>query len=648
MSQFQATSFILATAGHVDHGKSALVRALTGTDPDRLPEEKARGITIDLGFAALTLAAPAGASGSHYQLGIIDVPGHEDFVKNMVAGVGSIDVAILIVAADDGWMPQTEEHLQILTYLDVRHAVIALTKSDLAGDIDASVGAVRERLSGTAFADSPIVPTSVITGAGLDELKIQLARVLSQTPPPMDIGKPRLPVDRVFTLKGIGTIVTGTLTGGTLRRGQTVVAQPASRPTHIRTIQTHNREVDVAVQGSRVALNLPDLRPADGRANRTPDTVARGDVITLAEFGKPSRAVDVLIERSGRTISPDARPRPLKNGASVHVHHGSGSFAARVILLDADVLAAGEKSLARLSAEEPVFAFVGDRFVIRDWPEQHTLAGGVVLDADPSSGSARREKQRMLLEARSQSPFDASAYVASQLKLDGFANAGLLLLKSRFSRGDIGEAIKRLGDAKQIVVESELVADQAQWSALKTRAIETIDGYHQNHPEHVGLPLVELRKALHSSAAFDAMVANLSRDGFVRAGAAIRRVAHRPSLPPKLSGAGARLRGALAARPFDPPSRKELAPDDVSFGALKFLLSTGEAVEISSEIVLGAEAYDHAIALIRGHLKIHQAATVSELKTLLNSSRRIMVPLLEYLDKQGITRREGDKRRLGS
>ena len=210
--------FILATAGHVDHGKSALVRWLTGTDPDRLPEEKARGITIDLGFAQLTLTS-AQPGGPIFHLGVIDVPGHEDFVKNMVAGVGSVDLALLVVAADDGWMPQTEEHLQILSYLAVDRAVIALTKSDLAADVQASIQAIRDRVAGTRFAESPIVPVSVVAGRGLDELKAAMWQVLAGTVPPQDLGKPRLPVDRVFTVKGVGTVVTGTLTGGSFRRG---------------------------------------------------------------------------------------------------------------------------------------------------------------------------------------------------------------------------------------------------------------------------------------------------------------------------------------------------------------------------------------------------------------------------------------------
>src|SRR5271170_7898668 len=238
--------FMVATGGHVDHGKSALVKALTGTDPDRLPEEKSRGITIDLGFAHLEIPSSAPEDGP-LSLGIVDVPGHEDFVKNMVAGVGSIDLALLVVAADDGWMPQTEEHLQILTYLGVHRAVIALTKIDLVADEQAASDRIRERLRGTlftetlGFADAPIVPTSVVAGRGLDDLRAALARVLAEAPPSDDIGKPRLAVDRIFTLRGVGTVVTGTLAGGTLRRGQEVTIQPSGKKTRIRNMQSHNR-----------------------------------------------------------------------------------------------------------------------------------------------------------------------------------------------------------------------------------------------------------------------------------------------------------------------------------------------------------------------------------------------------------------------
>lgn len=344
--------FIVATAGHVDHGKSALVKALTGTDPDRLPEEKSRGITIDLGFAHLEL--PSSKPGNPpYLLGIVDVPGHEDFVKNMVAGVGSIDLALLVVAADDGWMPQTEEHLQILTYLGVSRAVVALTKIDLAPDEQAATRAIREKLRDTPFTSAPIIPTSVISGRGFEGLKAALANVLAETPPPADIGKPRLPVDRVFKLQGIGTVVTGTLTGGTLRRGQTVVIQPSGKKARIRTIQSHNREVDVSGPGTRTALNLPDL-------NALGD-VLRGDTVTLDVFGGPSRIVDVQLE-----LAPRAG-RSLKDGSRVRAHHGSCNVAAHVALYKCKQLGAGERAFGQLRLEKPSFLFAGDRFILRDW-----------------------------------------------------------------------------------------------------------------------------------------------------------------------------------------------------------------------------------------------------------------------------------------
>src|SRR5580658_921677 len=395
--------FILATAGHVDHGKSALIKALTGTDPDRLPEEKLRGITIDLGFAHLELRDPAGG-GAPIVLGIVDVPGHEDFVKNMVAGVGSIDLAMLVVAADDGWMPQTEEHLQLLSYLGVTRAVIALTKIDLAQDEQAATAAVRDRLAGTPFAKAAIVPTSVVASRGLDDLKAALARTLANAPPPADIGKPRLPVDRVFKLQGIGTVVTGTLTGGELRRGQTVAIQPIGKTARIRNIQSHNRDVEASVPGSRTALNL---------SLDSVDDIHRGEVITLNDFGMPSDVLEVLIEISSRAV------HAIKDDARVHVHHGSGSVAARVAFRKPRSLAPGERSVAQLRLEAPAFVLAGDRFIARDWAERNTLAGGIILDPDGNRKLFRGEARAQFLDSRAESPGDISRLIASQAAYQG-------------------------------------------------------------------------------------------------------------------------------------------------------------------------------------------------------------------------------------
>jgi selenocysteine-specific elongation factor len=627
--------FIVATAGHVDHGKSALIKALTGTDPDRLPEEKLRGITIDLGFAHLDVPSPASPP-STFLLGVVDVPGHEDFVKNMVAGVGSIDLALIVVAADDGWMPQTEEHLQILSYFGVRHAVVALTKADLAADEGGAVSTIRERLRNSPFVNAPIVATSVVTGRGLSELRAALSRELAATPPPRDIGKPRLPVDRVFTLPGIGTVVTGTLFGGTLRRGQSVLLQPSGKTTRIRRIQSHGHDVDTSGPGTRTALNLADLDALED--------VHRGDVVTLADLGDPSDCLDVLLE-----ISPRAS-RTIKDGLRVRAHHGSGNVAAHVALVTGKEIAAGTRALAQLRLEAPAFVFVGDRFTVRDWSEQHTLAGAVVLDPDAARKGLRTQARQQWLDLVSASMEDAGRLAAAFVARDGATGRAHLLVKSNVSAPDIAAATARLASEGAVVLAGEFVCDAGRWQALRRQAEAAIDAAHRDRPEHLGLSLTDLRGMLEpdlpSGELFDALVAALCERDFARVGSMVRRAGHRPALPESLQGAGMKLRQALTARPLEPPSRKELAPDALSQRALRFLMESGEVVDISADLVMSAQAVTEATSVIRQFIREHGPATVSELRQAINTSRRIVVPLLEYLDRTFVTLRQGDRRAL--
>jgi len=633
--------YILATAGHVDHGKSSLVQALTGTDPDRLPEEKARGITIDLGFAHLDVPATGGMT---YRVGIVDVPGHEDFVKNMVAGVGSVDLALLVVAADDGWMPQTEEHLQILTYLGVRRGVVALTKVDIAESEQVVTDEIRGKLDGTPLAEATIVGTSVVTGRGLDELRSALSSELARTPPQRDIGKPRLAVDRAFSLRGVGTVVTGTLTGGPLRRGQGVVVQPRGVPSRVRTVQSYNREVEQATPGARVALNLPDLHAGDDSHGAA--SVSRGDVVTLAELGRGGDTIDVSLD-----ISPRAQlTKPLKQATLVRFHHGSGNAPASVYIHGASTLWAGQRVLAQFRFDAPVFAFAGDRFIVRDWPEQHTLAGGIVLDPDASRRGFRSEQRRQFLQPRADHPGDADAFADSEIAHVGASRGESLLVKSRFSGAEVSEALRKLSGNGKLVEHGEVVAEVAWWEGLKQLALRSIEAAHSAHPEELGLRLTDLRQALGREMGradvFEPLVAELCRDGCVRTGMVIRLSGHRPALPPRLQPAGARIRIALAAKPLDPPSRKQLASDPTSQQALHFLVQTGEAIEIGSELVLQSQTYANAVEAVRNLLVRQHAATVSELKQAVNTSRRLMVPLLEKLDRDGVTLRQGDKRIL--
>ena len=626
--------FILATAGHVDHGKSALVRALTGTDPDRLPEEKLRGITIELGFAQLELRMPDVL----LSIGIVDVPGHEDFVKNMVAGVGSIDLALLVVAADDGWMPQTEEHLQILIYLGVRRIVIALTKIDLVEAADAAEEKVRAQLGDTPFGGAVIVRTSITTGSGVEELKAQLAREFSVLVPQRDLGKPRLAVDRAFILRGIGTIVTGTLVGGTLSRGQAVVVQPAKIPARIRAIQNHNREVEEIGPGTRTALSLPDVAVA--RQKNTPG-VWRGDVIALSEFGEASAIADVMLSRSARLST---KTRSIKHGAAVRVHHASANFGARVFFQTSEELRAGKTAIAQIRFEAPVFIFAGDRFVIRDASEQNTLAGGVVLDPDASMRNFRSAGQREFLAKRAQAPHDGGVFAATEIARDRAVKGNALLVKSSFSADEIAESIKRAN----VIERSELVVDAEWWNQVLRQAEATIDGEHRTHPNHRGLALSELRQAfarvLPLPEVFDVLASELCRNGFVRTGEAIARATHRPTLPLQLQSAARKIRDALASK--KPPSSAELAPDPTSRQALRFLRDRGELVELSAEVVLQTEQFVKMRNAIVAFLRQNNSGTASQLREVLDTSRRVIIPFLERLDRDGVTRRIADKRVL--
>jgi selenocysteine-specific elongation factor len=629
-----ATHYIVATAGHVDHGKSALIKALTGTDPDRLPEEKVRGITIDLGFAHLELPSPVSTSPIH--VGIVDVPGHEDFVKNMVAGVGAIDLALLIVAADDGWMPQTEEHLQILSYFGVPRAIVALTKADLAADEAASVSELRQKLRGSVFADAPIVPTSVVTGQGLDTLRTTLARELSAAPPSRDIGKPRLAVDRVFTLTGAGTIVTGTLAGGQFQRGQAVLVQPSGKPARIRRIQSHGQDVETSGPGTRTALNLADVDPVAG--------VHRGDVIASPEMGSASDCLDVVLEISARAS------KPLKDGVRVRVHYGSGNVPAHVALGAGKELAVGQRQLAQLRLEAPVFLFAGDHLTLRDWSEQHTLAGAVVLDPDATRRAFRHEVRQQWLERLAASLDTPAAFVAAYVAPDRAFRRSRAFVKTRFSKQDIDQAADQLTREGELFAAGDMLIVAASWAAVIRRAAQLVDEVHREHAERQGLSLTDLRNTITKEFPiddlFDSLVAGLSEQGFTRAGSIIQRASHRAELPEPLRAAGETLRRSLTARPLEPPSRKELTPDAASQRALKFLIDSGEVVEINAELVMSAAALAQATAQVKAFLAKQGPATVSELRQSLGSSRRVVVPFLEYLDRTFVTVRHGDKRAL--
>ena len=634
--------FILATAGHVDHGKSALVKALTGIDPDRLPEEKSRGITIDLGFAHATLPVSSEDGVQTIRLGIVDVPGHEDFVKNMVAGVGSVDLALLVVAADDGWMPQTEEHLQILQYLGVERGVVALTKADLVSDEQAAREQIRLKLRGTALAEAPITATSIPQARGIEELKHAIAKALKDAQPRPDLGKPRLAVDRAFTIKGAGTVVTGTLTGGSLQRGHQIVVQPAGVTARIRSMQSGNSEITQALPGMRVALNLPDLHPRDHSIGSA--TIGRGDVVTVAGLGTPSDTIDVLIEQSDRAIE-NRVAHALVNGTPVRLHFGSASVPARLCLHHG-----GEATVAQLRLGSPAYLFVNDRFILRDSSGRRTIAGGRVLDPRAQRQGFRSDTRRASLE-RLRAASDPASRILAILADRHVLPREQLLAQSSFSEKGIEDAIAHLEAQGKIIAGRSTISDADWWQALTARAADAIDKNHAAHPQRTGLPLAELRSAIAPDVPanvdiFDDLLAALKKSGFTQTEATIGRTAHRPALPAHLQASADQIRAMLNRLAFDPPSRKQLTPDTRAFQALKFLIGSGEVIEIGTDLVLLSSHFHQAIEVIASHLRQHGPSQVSELRQAINTSRRVMVPLLEKLDQQHVTLRQGDKRVL--
>ncbi|HEY52840.1 MAG TPA: selenocysteine-specific translation elongation factor [Caldilineae bacterium] len=627
---------VIATAGHVDHGKSALVLALTGMDPDRLNEEKARGMTIDLGFAWMAL--PSGEP-----VGIVDVPGHIDFIKNMLAGVGGVDAALLVVAADEGVMPQTLEHLAILDLLDAPRGVVALTKIDLVDEpewLALVEEEVRETLASTSLAGSPILPVSAMTGQGIPELVAALSDTLVAAPPRLDTGRPRLPIDRVFTIAGFGTVVTGTLLDGSLRTGDEVVIEPGEIRGRIRGLQTHKTKIEVAEPGSRVAVNLSGLHP---------DQLHRGQVLTFPGVVRGSKRVDVRLR-----ALPDA-PALLQHNMEITFHSAAAESFGRLRLLEGDELLPGDVTWAQIELRQPLAVARGDHYIIRRPSPSATLGGGVIVDPSPR----RRHRRR---------------------RPDLFARFEVLL---QGEPGDILEAlIAREGPltAEQVLVATDLPAAQAQnaldellaagrvqpldssqaagplltptaWTVLRARLQDQLAAYHASNPLRQGMPREEMKNRLQprsgwSTRLFNVIIARAVVDGVVREQGSLLAA---PEFEVRFSSdqqtAADRLLARFDANPYTPPTVKqslEVVDEDV----LNALIEQGVLLRVASDVLFKREAYEQMVERIRQHLQTHGQITVGECRDMFGASRKYMLGLLEYLDQQRITRREGDARVL--
>lgn len=628
----------IGAAGHVDHGKSTLVTALTGIDPDRLIEEKVRGMTIDLGFAWLTL--PSGREAS-----VVDVPGHESFIKNMLAGVGGIDVALLVVAADEGIMPQTEEHLSILELLRVSSGVVAMTKSDLVEEewLELVRDEISARLKSSTLRGAPIVACSAMTGAGLPELCAALDDALAHAPDRRDIGRPRLPVDRVFTMTGFGTVVTGTLQDGRLRVGQETQLAPSGHRARIRGMQAHKHAVEVAAPGGRVAVNLAGVAKSE---------VRRGDVLTLPGALPPTSALDVRLEALPSAVHPIAHNMPLE------VYVAAAVTPARVLLLDGDEIAPGEWGWAQLRLARPIAAARGDRFILRAPSPSATVGGGLIVDA-----YARRHRRHdtgvlARLDVLARGDPELLIVQALQPSRDGFGGrartelAGALGLDAE----EASAALERLIERDAVVAVGGLVFARDHWEQLATHARQALERYHSQFPLRAGMPKEEWRSRVglapqESQDVLPALIVmgelrEASGGPGASRGSLLRLPDHEPSLSPQQEAAVAKLLDRLRAQPFTPPSREEME-QELGAEVVAALVERGTLVRVAETVLFEASAYGEARRRVVGYLREHGRMTVAEGRDLLGATRKYMLAIFEHLDERKVTRRLGDDRVLG-
>jgi selenocysteine-specific elongation factor len=627
---------IIGTAGHVDHGKTALIRALTGAETDRLKEEQERGMSIDLGFASFRL--PGGRLA-----GVIDVPGHERFLKHMLAGAGGIDLVVLVIAADEGVMPQTREHLEILQLLRTNKGVVAITKADLVDEewLELVQDEVQTALRRTFLHGAPMIPVSSVTGSGLPELTATLERLAEEVETRPVIGPWRLPVDRAFTVGGFGTVVTGTLMSGTVRVGDRAEILPDGLETRVRGIQTHGQSTQEAEAGTRVALNLAGVGL---------EGVERGDVCCAPGFLRPTLSLDARLDVLASC------PREVKNRTRVRLYLGSAELLARLTLLDAEVLTPGSSGLVQLRLELPTACAKGDRYVLRFYSPMHTIGGGAVLE--PHAAKHRR--------------FDAAALENLTVKEQGSPEE---LLSEAVQRGGLTPStppkvaqqlgmpveearslIERLKEEGRLVAtDGEGVLHAHQVEAAENQLLGVLREFHAAQPLRVGMSREELRSRLSrvmEAKGFGLILGRLERAGKVQPlNGRVKVAGHQPQYTPEQAQAAEAVESALLEAPVAPPNFEEIVqnrrlPPATAREVWEALLDAGTVVRVAEGVFFHRQALDHVSEKVRAHLAEKQKMTAAEFRDLIGSTRKYAVPLLEWLDQARVTRRVGDERIL--
>ena len=628
--------YVIGTAGHVDHGKSTLVEALTGINPDRLAEEQRREMTIDLGFAWLTL--PSGKVVS-----VVDVPGHERFIKNMLAGVGGIDAALLVIAADEGVMPQTAEHLHILDLLEIEHGIVVLAKRDLVDDewLALVEEDIQQQLRGTSMHNAPLIPVSARTGDGLEELKLAIDAMLGHTPARSgEHGAPRLPVDRVFTVAGFGTVVTGTLLDGPLALGEEVAIMPAGLRARVRGLQTHGSKREHTEPGTRVAINLAGVAVED---------VHRGDVVTLPGAITPTELVDLRLR-----LVADA-PRGLAHTDSLELFVGAAEVPCHVALLDADELRPGGEAWVQLRLERPIAVTRGDRCILRVPSPSVTIGGGRVVDAHPRRHRRFRHDVIQSLETlRRGTPAELLAQAAAG---EGPIEWAALVARSGLAAGAAGPALAAaLADGTLVRLGAPAAPDGAarddtllmahgDWARVAAATANALLRFHGRNPLRAGIPREELKSRLgiRSSRAFNEMLTALEAQGMVEvAEQVVRQAGFAPSPSQPQRAEAEKLLQAFGAQPFSPPAREVWEP--LGADLLGYLIESGRLVRVSPDVLFSGEAYMKLVEWTTSLLDAGGELTVGVLRDQFATSRKYALAFLEHLDQRKITRRVGDLR----
>ena len=633
---------VIGTAGHVDHGKSTLIAALTGTHPDRLKEEQRREMTIELGFGWLTL--PNGE-----EVGIVDVPGHRDFIENMLSGIGGIDAALLVIAADEGVMPQTREHLAILDLLQIPAGIIVLTKTDLAPDITPEGGStwldlvetdIRAAVQDTVMKDAPILRVSAKTHTGLEALVSSLQSLLENKPGRPDLARLRLPVDRVFTMSGFGTIVTGTLSDGHLYVGDEVEILPSGQKGRVRGLQTHKKKEEKALPGSRTAVNISGVET---------DAIQRGEVVVHPGQYQSTRRIDARL-RVLKDISSS-----LKHNSEVKFFVGASETIAKLRLLGAEEFAAGEEGWIQLELRDPVVAVRGDRYILRRPSPGETLGGGAIVDHQPMGRHKRFDEDVLRsLESLSQgTPADVLFEAALALNI---ASVKEMISRSRLEAAKAETALNELVITNSLISLEEgsltvtsdiLIVALPHWNALREKVIQTIESHHKNYPLRRGIPREELKSRLKlTSRVFNAVVNKLVREQvLVERAAFLAKPEHEITFD---SGQQARVQTMMRRfeqNPFSPPAVKECQAE-VGEEILNALVEMNQFVMVSQDVLFRKEDYDSAVKKIQDVLVQREKITLAEVRDLFNTSRKYAQALLEHLDAIGITIRDGDYRKL--